>query len=55
LQRKGRCRTCGRSTEAGTCCGAAPEAFRGRARWLDNDVVNLASGLVGAVLALALA
>lgn len=55
LQRKGRCATCGRLAEGATCCGAAPVALPRRLARLDNDAVNLVTGVAGAVLAWGLA
>ncbi len=53
LQRKGRCAACGAIVESAAHCGAAPAGLPRRLGWLDNDVVNLANGLVGAALAVA--
>jgi beta-lactamase superfamily II metal-dependent hydrolase/uncharacterized membrane protein len=53
LQRKGRCAACGALVETATHCGVAPVRLPRRLGWLDNDVVNLANGLVGAAFAVA--
>ncbi|MBL9085940.1 MAG: ComEC/Rec2 family competence protein [Planctomycetia bacterium] len=55
LQRKGTCATCGRVVEEAVCCGAPPARLRGRLAFLDNDAVNLVNGVVGALVAFALA
>ena len=53
LQRKGRCGGCGAIVESASHCDVAPARLPRRLGWLDNDVVNLANGLVGAALAVA--
>jgi uncharacterized membrane protein len=55
LQRKGTCATCGRVVEDAVCCGAPPARLPGRLAFLDNDAVNLVNGVVGALIAWALA
>lgn len=54
LQRKGTCATCGRVVEEAVCCGA-PRACPAGLAFLDNDAVNLVNGVVGALIAWALA
>jgi uncharacterized protein (TIGR00297 family) len=50
VQRKNRCMVCEKLTERETHCGQLTRYESGLS-WLDNDVVNLACGLSGIVLA----
>lgn len=55
LQTRRWCDACGCATERATHdCGAATRLIRGPA-WLDNDMVNLLSGAIGGLVALAIA
>ncbi|MGQ9559461.1 MAG: DUF92 domain-containing protein [Candidatus Oleimicrobiaceae bacterium] len=50
VQAQYRCRSCGKITEKRVHCGEATEFQRGL-RWVDNDVVNVACAVSGALLA----
>ena len=50
LQRKGTCTVCGRTVESRTHCDAPVPTQGTRFAFLDNDAVNLANGVAGAVL-----
>jgi uncharacterized protein (TIGR00297 family) len=49
------CAQCQTRTERAVHSCGSPTAHAGGARWLDNDAVNLLSGVVGAAVALAIA
>jgi uncharacterized membrane protein len=55
LQRKGRCGVCGAVVEGRDCHGARPAPLPGRLGLLDNDAVNLWTGVAGALLAAGIA
>jgi len=50
LQRRNQCAVCQKITERDEHCGALTQYFSGR-RWLDNDIVNIACGVSGILLA----
>ena len=50
MQRKNKCAVCGKITERDEHCGAPTERHSGLS-FVDNDIVNLLSGIFSAVLA----
>lgn len=50
LQGRYKCRECGKETERGTHCGSPAEILRG-SRFMDNDMVNVVSSLLGGSVA----